>query len=341
MRSARALVAHRVACAALASLALLACGDGEPSRPPPPALTDAALERLAQAEQLMSAARFEVVEAALAPLLAVDPPVPQAQVLAGWAAYQLDDYGRCVELMAAGLERAPRDWWLGWRARRVHAFALYKRGDYEAAAAAFRAALDAPVQPPPEERLMAPVDRERRRREQFDAERARMHYGLGLVELTLDRLEPARRHLERALELEPDYLKARHAWSELLAAEGKDTEALAANEALLADWPAHEDALNLRAQLLARAGREEEAEAAYERWREVYDARAEIGELRRLITEGRDTPETWLAIMKRWRQLGDGSEWRRALDHALRRHPDSEPLQSEQRRIDAVLRALQ
>ncbi|GJM20357.1 MAG: hypothetical protein DHS20C15_02720 [Planctomycetota bacterium] len=322
------------------SLPLAACGDAsKPTPSPPRQLSDSSQARLAEAERLMLNGRNELVETLLTPLLEASPPVPQAQVLAGWAAYQLDDYGRCVELMSAGIERMPSDWWRGWAGRRVHAFALYKRGEYERAAAAFRVALASPVEPaidPSRGESESQVASWRAQQQAaVDKELSRMHYGLGLCELTLERLAPARAHLSAALELDADYLKAQHAWSELLAAEDQVEEALAANAKLLAAWPTHEEALNLRAQLLARAGREADAEVAYARWREVYDGRAAIGTLQRSVKEGTDTPETWLQIAELYLQLLDHREFHRALELGKLRHPDS-PLFDE--RLEAFLR---
>lgn len=290
----------RRALAGLLGVALLVgCG---------PSLSPEEQQRLGAAQRALKESRAEEVEALLTPLLDRDPPVADAEFYAGWAAYQLTDYGRCAELMGAAVKRDPGF----WPHARVLGFAHYKLGEYAAARAVFERILSAP-----------PKDA----KQAWSAlERCRLHYGLGQVALTTGDLPTARENLSVAIELDASYLKARFAWSELLAEEGEPSAALLAVDELLLAWPAHPDALYLRAELLAELGREAEAEAALLRWREVFDARASIGNLQVLVAEGRDMPEAWLSSAQAFLDLGDRGEALRALQTGVNRHPDSAAL---------------
>lgn len=117
--------------------------------------------------------------------------------------------------------------------------ALYTRGDFAAAEAAFRAALEK------------------------DPGVARAHLGRGSALKELGRLEEALAAYERALAIQPAYAKAHYNRGTVLALLGDDREALAAYDAALEIEPQYAEARFNRANALLRSGRFAEAEAGY------------------------------------------------------------------------------
>jgi tetratricopeptide (TPR) repeat protein len=267
----------------------------EPSAPmaPEPELAGDDLDLILQAEQALMADQPDRVEAILAPLLARERPPAKALFDAGWADYNLQRYGECIERMERALAYDPS---LASMAR-VLGFSHYKLGDYDAAREVFaRIVADRP-------------------------EDHRAQYGLGQVELTVGEHDRARPLLEQALSLEPEYLKARHALARLLHEVGDEAGALEQAQRVVEAQPSHDEAIYLLSQVLAALGREQEAAEATDRWRGVYAARDRIGVLQRKVVEGDENPLLFVQMAEEFFTLRDYPEGVRVLKQGLRRHP--------------------
>ncbi len=240
----------------------------------------------------------EHVHEALGPLLDADPVAADVQFVAGSAAYELHDYGEAVTRLTAAiaLDRRllPNSSALG--------FAHIKRGDFEAARAAFQAIVTA------------------------EPTKHKAHYGLGFVALALGELEPARNSLAEALRLSPDYLKAHFAQARLLHQEGRNEEALEALQPVLERWPSHEEAIYLQGRVLGELGRHEEAEVALERHRLVYSVKESLAGLASSLGTERDSPLLRARMAELHLSIGDGGEARRALAAGLALFPSDPTL---------------
>ena len=265
---------------------------------PEPPLEGADLQLVMTAERALSSNAPETVESILAPLLARPRPPAKALFDAGWADYNLKQYGSCIERMERALQLDPS---LAAHAR-VLGFAHYKLGAHAAASRVFAAIVEA----------------------RPDAYKS--HYGLALVALTEGELTAASEHLETSQSLKADYLKAQHLQARLLSAEGRPAEALPVVEAVIARQPSHEEALYLLSQILAELGRDEEAEAAAARWRRVYDMRDRIAGLDRSLRAGRADPALVIAMAEEFESIGDRAEALRVLREGLRRFGGTEEL---------------
>jgi tetratricopeptide (TPR) repeat protein len=286
--------------AVLLAFGLLAgCGDDPPVAVPDPPLSAPEQAALALAVQAQRDGRPEEVGPLLAGLLARVPPPPDAQYVAGEAAYALRRHVEAVERLTDAVTRKPE--FLG--SASTLGFAHYQLGQFAEAAATFRQIVAA----------------------RPTAHKA--HYGLGLVALEQGLLEEARSALAEALRQQPGYLKARFAWGRLLQAEGRLDEAAEAFEAVLAGWPSHHEALLRLAQVRAAQGRAAEAEALQERRAQVYAVREELGGLEQLARGGADTPASWARMVQLLGALGEDEDAARALAAGRRRFPAAPELQ--------------
>lgn len=258
---------------------------------PEPPLSGDDLAVIVEAEEALAGDRPENVASILAPLLARERTPAKALFDMGWAHYNLNEYGACVELMDRALAQDPT---LAALAR-VLGFAHFKLGDYDAARGVFEHIVDA----------------------RPDAYKA--HYGLALVAFSDGDVEAARIHLDRALALKGDYLKARQLEARVLAAEGLPEQALEVVTGVLARQPSHEEAIYLLSQVLADLGREDEARAAGERWRRVYDARDRISLLEKRLREGNQDSALVLSMAAEFEAVGDLGEALRVVRDGLRR----------------------
>lgn len=281
----------------LALLAGPACDGGAPLPPP---LAGADLDRLRQATLALEQERHGTVETLLAPLLQRPAPPARALLLAGWADYNLQRYSECVERLEAALASDPTlvaD-------SRILGFAYYKLGAYAEAARAFRA-------------VLATGER---------SSDHRTHYGLGQVLYTQGEYDAARPHLLRALELAPDYQRARLTLGRVLHALGDPAGALPLVQGVVDAEPSHADALYALSQVLAALGRTESAEAAAARWSEVYAIQERVGALDRQILAGADDPELFLAKAQLFLSIADRALAEEALRAGLGRRPGDERL---------------
>lgn len=286
-----------------------ACDDGAPGREDPepaPApraapLSEADVALVLRAERALGAERPAEVAGILAPLLAREPPPPRALFLSGWAAYQMQQYGECVELLERALAADP-----GLTGQvRVLGFAHYKLGDHEQARDVFARYLEARSADQPEDQ---PDD-------------YRAHYGLGLSELALGRHDQARPSLERALELQPAYAKAHYALARLHAEQGRPAEALPHVSFVLQREPHHVEALYLLSQVQKDLGDSAAATATLERWQQAYATRERVGPLQQQVRQGLASADVFLVLAGEHARLGDTDQAAAALREGLHRFP--------------------
>jgi len=287
--------------AAVMLLALVAACGEEP--PQAARLSDADRLVLGRAVAAKQAGRDREVAEILAELLARTPPPPEAQLVAGEAAYDLGRYAEAAERLTDAVARLP-----SYLPSASHlGFAHYKLGQFPQAATVFRSIVA--VRP----------------------EAYKAHYGLGHVALAEGRTAEARASLEEALRLQPDYLKAHFDLGRVLQEEGRLEEAAGEYESVLARWPSHGEALFRLAQVRAAQGRQADADAVLARRAEVYALNEELGGLVQQVRAGTDAAETWQRIVLLQDRLGEDEEAARALRDGLQRFPADPGLAELQR----------
>ena len=275
-------------------------------------LSDEDRQRLARAEDLMRTQLHEQVRPLLQPLLERQPVPVDAQYLAGQAAYYMGEYGEAATRLADVLARH-RDVYL--TRSNALGFAHYKLGDFAASRDVFSAITTA------------------------DPSAHKAHYGLAQVALTEGLYEEARSHVETALSLAPDYLKARFALARVLDGLGEFEAALQVAESLGQAWPSNEELLYLQSQLLHRLDRPEDARAVELRRAMVYDIKQRVGDALGRIRAGEDSPLLRITIIDGFLQLGDLREAIGHLNTARTRWPDDPVLAQTAERLQAQLSA--